>query len=103
MLQLAWLWPWPQILIPDWKGFPTTNTLAYQASSSAMKEKSFITLTPGVNVIKLFFFFVANVPATVFLASLGVGLEPVRVEHGPRILDLRDKLFRTNKLDRLHL
>jgi hypothetical protein len=35
------------------------NTLAYLASSSAMKEKSFtksfITLTPGVNVIKNFF------------------------------------------------
>ncbi len=29
------------------------NTLAYLASSSAMKEKSFLTLTPGVNVIKL--------------------------------------------------
>jgi hypothetical protein len=26
---------------------PGTNTLAYLASSSAMKEKSFITLTPG--------------------------------------------------------
>ncbi len=30
-----------------------TNTLAYLASLSAMKEKSFITLTPGTNVIKL--------------------------------------------------
>jgi hypothetical protein len=29
------------------------NTLAYLASSSATKEKSFLTLTPGVNVIKL--------------------------------------------------
>ncbi len=33
---------------------PGTNTLAYLASSSAMKEKSFITLTPGGNPIKLF-------------------------------------------------
>jgi hypothetical protein len=38
-----------------WKGFPKTNTLPYQASSSAMKEKSFITLTPGPEVIKPFF------------------------------------------------
>jgi hypothetical protein len=27
---------------------PGTNTLAYLASSSATKEKSFVTLTPGV-------------------------------------------------------
>jgi hypothetical protein len=33
---------------------PGTNTLAYLALSSAMKKKSFITLTPGVNFIKLF-------------------------------------------------
>ncbi len=32
------------------------NTLAYLALSSATKEKSLITLTPGVSVIKLFFF-----------------------------------------------
>jgi hypothetical protein len=32
------------------------NTLAYLALSAAAKEKSFITLAPGVNVIKLFFF-----------------------------------------------
>jgi hypothetical protein len=38
------------------KRLPGTNTLAYLASSSAMKEKSFITLTPVVNVIKLFSF-----------------------------------------------
>jgi len=30
------------------------NPPAYWASSSVMKEKSFITLTPGINVIKLF-------------------------------------------------
>jgi hypothetical protein len=34
---------------------PGSNTLAYLASSSATKKKSFITLTPGLNVIKLFF------------------------------------------------
>jgi hypothetical protein len=31
---------------------PGTNTLAYLASSSAKKKKSFLTLTPGFNVIK---------------------------------------------------
>ncbi len=46
VLQLGWLQPCPQILRPDWKRFPRTNALAYQASSSATKEKSFITLTP---------------------------------------------------------
>jgi hypothetical protein len=33
---------------------PVKKTLAYLASSSAMKEKSFITLTPEIEVIKLF-------------------------------------------------
>ncbi len=47
MLQWSWLWPCPQILRPDWKGFPRTNPLAYYASSSETKEKSFITLAPG--------------------------------------------------------
>jgi hypothetical protein len=37
----------------DWK---VTHTLAYLASSSATKEKSFITLTSGEKVLKLFFF-----------------------------------------------
>jgi hypothetical protein len=44
---LGWLWPCPQILRPDWKGFPMANPLGYWASSSVTKEKSFITLTPG--------------------------------------------------------
>jgi hypothetical protein len=39
------------------------NTLAYLASSSAAKKKSFITFTPGVNHIKLFFFFVTDITA----------------------------------------
>ncbi len=33
---------------------PVPNTLAYLVSLSATKGKSFITLTPGVEVIKLF-------------------------------------------------
>ncbi len=32
---------------------PGTYTIAYLAASSAMKKKSFITLTPGVKVVKL--------------------------------------------------
>jgi hypothetical protein len=31
---------------PDWKGFPRANPLAYWASWSVTKEKSFIRLTP---------------------------------------------------------
>jgi hypothetical protein len=39
----------------DWKkSLPGTNTLAYLASLSATKEKSFTTLTPGANVVKIF-------------------------------------------------
>ncbi len=38
--------PCPQILRPDWKGFPRTNALAYYASLSVTKEKSFTTLAP---------------------------------------------------------
>ncbi len=36
----------------DWKVIASTNILAYLASSLAMKEKSFMTLTPGDNVKK---------------------------------------------------
>ncbi len=35
------LWPCPQILRPDWKGFPKANPLAYWASSTGTKEKVF--------------------------------------------------------------
>jgi hypothetical protein len=47
VLQLGWLWPCPQILRTDWKGFPSSSPLAYYASSSVTKEKSIITLTPA--------------------------------------------------------
>jgi hypothetical protein len=50
-----------QILRSDRKGFPRTNTLAYQELSSEMKEKSFITLTPGVNLTKPFSFLGAEI------------------------------------------
>ncbi len=43
---MSLLWPCPQILRPDWKGFPRANPLANWTSSSVTKEKSFITLTP---------------------------------------------------------
>jgi hypothetical protein len=52
VLQFGWLWTCRQILRPDWKGFPRTNPLAYWASLSVMKEKSFITLTPGRTLLK---------------------------------------------------
>jgi hypothetical protein len=38
------------------------NALAYWALPSAMKEKSFLTLTPGVNVTNLLYF-VSNAAA----------------------------------------
>ncbi len=38
----------------DWKVIASTNTLADLASSTVTKEKYFITMTPGPNVIKLF-------------------------------------------------
>jgi hypothetical protein len=46
-IQLGLLWPCPQILRPDWKEFLRVNHLAYWASSSVTKEKSFITWTTG--------------------------------------------------------
>ncbi len=46
MLQLGWLWPCPQNLRSDWKGFPRTNALAYWDFSSATKKKCFIIWTP---------------------------------------------------------
>jgi hypothetical protein len=38
------------------KVIASANTLAYLASSTGMKEKYFITLTPCINVVKLLFF-----------------------------------------------
>ncbi len=38
----------------SWKNFLIGNTLAYFASPSVMKKKCFITLAPGVLVVKLF-------------------------------------------------
>ncbi len=35
----------------DWKVIASTNTLAYLASSTVMKENFFITLTPGATVV----------------------------------------------------
>jgi hypothetical protein len=43
----------PENVRLDWKGIAY---LAYLASSSATKKKSFITLTSGLNVAKLFLF-----------------------------------------------
>ncbi len=37
-----------------WKGLPGANALAHYENSQLMAVKSFITLDPGVNVIKLF-------------------------------------------------
>ncbi len=37
-----------------WKGLPGTHTLAYFTSPSVIKKISFMILTPGANVIKLF-------------------------------------------------
>jgi hypothetical protein len=47
-------WCYQQMLHQTEKLLLLTNTLAYLASLSVTKEKSFITLTPGKNVIKLF-------------------------------------------------
>jgi hypothetical protein len=38
----------------SWKNFLIGNTLAYFASPLVMKKKCFITLAPGVLVVKLF-------------------------------------------------
>ncbi len=53
----SWVSSWCYQQMLDWTGkwLPGTNTLANWASLSARKKKSFITLTPGVNLIKLFF------------------------------------------------
>jgi len=40
----------PAIFRLDWKVIACTNTLAYLASSTVMKEKSSITLTPIVKI-----------------------------------------------------
>ncbi len=42
------------------KNLPGTNTLAYSNAGSVIATKSFIRLTPVVNVIKLFFFVTDN-------------------------------------------
>ncbi len=50
-LQLGWLWPCPQILRPDWKGFPRMNPLAYCPHLLSVKKEKYITLTSGANVL----------------------------------------------------
>jgi hypothetical protein len=40
--------------IVGWKGLPGTNTLAYYELSQIRYVNGFITLGPGVNLIKLF-------------------------------------------------
>jgi hypothetical protein len=48
-------WPYPQILDQAENWLAGKNTLAYAASlSKVTKEKSFITSTPGPDVVKLF-------------------------------------------------
>jgi hypothetical protein len=44
----------PAIIRLGWKGLPGTNTLAYYENLLITDRKSFITLDPGVNFIKLF-------------------------------------------------
>jgi len=39
-----------------WKGLPGKNTPAYYEHSKVTEEKSFVILSPGVNVKKLFTF-----------------------------------------------
>jgi len=46
--------------LASWKGLVRTNAPAYLARLLATKKKSFITLTPGANVIKLFSFAAAD-------------------------------------------
>ncbi len=42
-----------------WKDLPVTNTVVYYEHSKIMDAKSFITLTPGPIVIKLFMFVIS--------------------------------------------
>ncbi len=46
-------WCYQQMLDQTGKGLPGTNSLAYLASSSATKKKSFITLSTGINFFLL--------------------------------------------------
>ncbi len=48
MLQFGWLWPCPQILRPDWKGFSKNKRSSLLGLVVSDKEKSFITSTPGL-------------------------------------------------------
>ncbi len=50
----GWLLAIPTNIRPGWKGLPLRNALAYYEKSQLVAVKSFITLAPGVNVIKLF-------------------------------------------------
>ncbi len=46
----------PMSIRLGWKGLLGTNTLAHYENSQITDMKSFITLAPGFNVSKLFFF-----------------------------------------------
>jgi len=44
----------------EWKSLPGTNTFICLSRVSAMQKKGFITLTPVVRIIKLFFFLITD-------------------------------------------
>ncbi len=50
----------PSPSLTHWKGLPGTNDQAYFKKLKITAVKSFITWTPGVNVIKLFSFIADN-------------------------------------------
>jgi hypothetical protein len=54
----------PAIIRLDGKVIASKNTLAYLASSTVMREKCFITLTPGLTLIKTFLIFTDSVRMT---------------------------------------
>ncbi len=89
---------------------PGKNNLAYLASSSATTEKCFITLTPDVNVIKLFFRVIRVTNGSFLMILIGSALvvELLNDLHGSAwIMDLHHRqsyshISRILKLVQLH-
>ncbi len=76
----------PRNIRLGWKSLPGTNTLAFNKYSLIMDVKSFITLTPGVNVLKHFFFVVCvktNKLEHLFGAFLSILVFYLQLRPGP--------------------
>ncbi len=74
----AWVssWCYQQMLDKTGKCLTGTNTPAYLASLSAVKETCFVTLTPGLNLINPFYLLLTKGPNKLEKLHLAIPFQP---------------------------